>query len=196
MNGSARCPTTSWRGTSSRGWQPPRITRRGGAAQDVRPERFSFPQEEIDSFGQIASELSAIPKLPPLDELPPKHAAEVLTLPPDHTGHPNVMGVDKDPLTRKQYALVKAIWEAPGHTLNGDRLRELFSDAVNTLMRVKRLDDDWNEIIVLPGRGRKRGYRIADPQGGVGKPIRSSGKPTRWAATTHKAGSENPQDGW
>lgn len=71
--------------------------------------------------------------------------------------------VEMEPLTEVRYCVVKAILDAPNGRLKTKELIDNSgkADAVKRLKDVRKLDEKWAEVIILPGKGGQgSGYRI------------------------------------
>ncbi len=71
----------------------------------------------------------------------------------------HVLGQEKPPLTDAQYDVVKALLEAGEKGLSKDSLTLVRRDARGILLRLKKKDDDWDTVILMPGQSHG-GYRL------------------------------------
>jgi hypothetical protein len=75
---------------------------------------------------------------------------------------PIVLGKEKQPLTERQYNVVKALLDAGERGLSKDKLDEKsgHSEARKVLRALRRSDTDWAAVIHMPGKAGSGGYRI------------------------------------
>lgn len=75
---------------------------------------------------------------------------------------PIVRGAPKAPMSRKRYAVIKALLDAHPHGLSEDELKKRsgLTDARKIMYALRDSDEDWKAVLLLPGN-TGAGYRIA-----------------------------------
>jgi hypothetical protein len=75
--------------------------------------------------------------------------------------HCLVLGKKKPPLSDCEYAVVRALIEAFPRGIAPIELEKIAGDGANkTIARLRKKDSGWAEVILMPSRSQRVGYRL------------------------------------